>query len=206
MESDRESLIKAAGIFAGVLLGGTLGPILLYRTGLNIPFSSMMGSLVAGTIGYALARPFVLSGRRERDENLRLEANRLLREAGMPSDVRAEVRNSRVTLLGEVEQYSQRKAAARALGPLPGIAGVTNHIHLRLAGRGSNPEEVKQRIADVFRQHAELDTHEIRVRVDESHVILEGTVPSFVESSEAEELAWNVGGIEEVENHLRIAA
>ena len=183
-----------------------MGPILLYRTGLNIPFSSIMGSFVFGTIGYMLARPFVLSYRRERDEKLRLVANTMLRDASLPASVRAEVKNSRVTLLGEVEQYAQRKVAVRALHSLPGIAGVTNHIHLRLAGRGMNPEEVKQRIADAFHRHAELDSEDIRVRVNESHVILEGTVHSFVESSEAEELAWNVGGIEEVENHLRIAA
>jgi osmotically-inducible protein OsmY len=36
--------------------------------------------------------------------------------------------------------------------------------------------------------------------------VLEGKVQSWAESSEAEELAWDIPGIEHVENHLEIVA
>ncbi len=42
--------------------------------------------------------------------------------------------------------------------------------------------------------------------VQESAIVLEGTVHSSADASEAEELAWDVEGIEEVQNRLRIAA
>ncbi len=61
-------------------------------------------------------------------------------------------------------------------------------------------------MADSFVQHAELDTHDIEVRVQECAIVLEGTVHSSTDASEAEELAWNIEGVEEVQNRLRIAA
>lgn len=183
-----------------------MGPVLFTTTGLNVPFSSLMGSFVGSAIGYSLATGFVLRARRRRDRELEFAANSAMREAGMPSNVRATVKSSRVLLTGEVDQYSQRHLAQHALSALPGVAGLTNHVHLRLTGRGLNTEEVKRRIADAFQQHAELDAHHIQVHVQQASIVLEGSVHSAGEASEAEELAWDIEGIQQVENRLKIAA
>ena len=42
--------------------------------------------------------------------------------------------------------------------------------------------------------------------LNNSRVVLEGTVQSPAEASEAENVAWNIPGVVEVENRLEIAA
>ena len=183
-----------------------MGPVLLSSTGLNVPFSSLMGSFVAGAIGGALAIAFVRVVQRRRDRELEVAANSALREAGLPSNVRAAVKNSRVLLTGEVAEYSQRHLAQQALSALPDVAGVNNHLHLRFTGRGWNTEEIKRRIADSFQHHAGLDAHQIQVHVQQASIVLEGTVHSSDEATEVEEIAWDIEGIQQVENRLKIAA
>ncbi len=183
-----------------------MGPVLFTRTGLNVPFSSLMGSFTISLITYTLTRAYVLTGRRQHDRQLEFATNSVLHEAGLPPNVHAAVQNSRVILNGDADQFSQRQLAERSLSAVPGIAGVTNHIHLRFTGPRLNDEEIKRRIADSFQRHAALDTHHIQVRVQESSIVLEGTVHSSADATEAEELAWNVEGIEDVKNRLRIAA
>jgi osmotically-inducible protein OsmY len=53
---------------------------------------------------------------------------------------------------------------------------------------------------------AELDGRGIRVQLRDSRIVLEGTVHSVIEASRAEDLAWNIPGIVEVENRLKVAA
>jgi osmotically-inducible protein OsmY len=183
-----------------------MGPVLFTRTGLNVPFSSLMGSFAACLIAFTLTKGFITAGTRRRDRELELTANSRLREAGLSPNVWAAVQNSRALLSGEIEQFSQRQLAERAISAVPGIAGVTNHIHLRFTGRRLNADEIKRRMADSFLQHIELDAHGIQVRVQESSIVLEGSVPSSADADEAEELAWHIEGIEEVENRLKIAA
>jgi osmotically-inducible protein OsmY len=206
METQRDSLLKAAGAFIGVLIGGSLGPVIFNAARLVVPAGSFVGTLIGGLIGYAVTLGLIRSCRRQSDRDLELAANSVLRDAGLPASVKAEVSDSRVTLLGEADQYSQRQLAERALSAVPDVASVTDHIHLRISGRGLKPEEIKRRIGDAFLQHAELDTHRIQVRVDHSGIVLEGTVPSSAELIQVEELAWNIAGNEQVENRLKIAA
>lgn len=206
MLTDRDTLITAAALFAGVLVGGTMGPVLFTRTGLNVPFSSLMGSVAASLLAYGMTRGFVVTARRQEDRKLEFAANSILREAGLAPRVLAAVQNSHVLLRGEVEQLPQRRMAEQALTVVPGVEGVTNHIHLRFTGQRLNAEEIKRRMANSFLQHAELDAQDIEVRVQESGIVLEGTVHTSEEATEAEELAWHIEGIEEVENRLRIAA
>ena len=53
---------------------------------------------------------------------------------------------------------------------------------------------------------AERDGRGIRVLLNDSGVVLEGTVRSWAEASEAEDAAWTIPGVVEVVNRLNIAA
>jgi osmotically-inducible protein OsmY len=52
---------------------------------------------------------------------------------------------------------------------------------------------------------AQKDGQGIRVVLDKSRVVFEGTVRSIAESAEAERAAWNIPGVIEVENRLKVA-
>jgi hypothetical protein len=67
MVDDRSSLIKGAGLFLGVLIGGVIGPVLFRPAGLNDPSSSAMGTFAGALLGYALAAAMVRVRQGRRD-------------------------------------------------------------------------------------------------------------------------------------------
>jgi osmotically-inducible protein OsmY len=69
----------------------------------------------------------------------------------------------------------------------------------------TSADEIRERIAERFWRPAEQDGRGIQVELRDSRVVLEGTVHSDVEASEAEDLAWNVRGVIQMENRLRVA-
>jgi osmotically-inducible protein OsmY len=205
MVEDRSGLIKGAGLLGGVLIGAIIGPVLLRPTALYDPGSSAIGAFAGALLGYALATATIMVRQRRRDRELTFAANSVLREAGFPAGVVAEVKNSRALLVGEVDTDSLRRNAAHVLSTVPGIAGVTNRIRVRSV-TPLTADEIKRRIEEALLHDAELDARGIKVRVDHSRIVLEGKVHSLAEWSEAEDLAWDIPGIEQVENHLEIAA
>ncbi|MCU1234700.1 MAG: transport-associated protein(predicted periplasmic or secreted lipoprotein) [Candidatus Solibacter sp.] len=206
MVDDSCDLIKGVGLFVGVLLGGILGPGLFFPTGLNDPRTSTLGAFSGAVLGFGLASAVAAARRRRRDQELQLAANSVLRDAGFAMNFVAEIKNARLTLAGEADHYSQRQFAERIVSTVPGIASVTNGIRLRMPNGRTDAEEIKRNIAEAFKRGAQLAARGIHARVDRSRIVLEGTVQSRAESSEAEELAWSVPGIQQVENRLEIAA
>jgi osmotically-inducible protein OsmY len=196
--------MQAAGLFLGITVGGILGPVVFNVAGLNDGGSSAIGTIVGALIGYGLAQAAVVASRRRQDRELELAANAVLRESGLPSGLTAKVKNTRAILTGEVDRHFQRQAAEMAVSSVPGIAGVANRIRLRIANGGLSAEEIRRRLEEALLRHAELDARGIKLRVENSRVILEGAVHSWTESSTVEDLVWDVPGIEEVENRLEL--
>jgi osmotically-inducible protein OsmY len=70
----------------------------------------------------------------------------------------------------------------------------------------ASPSDIRQQIAERLLRQAEFDASQIRVQLRDSRVVLEGTVHSSAEVSDAEDVAWTIPGIVEVENRLQVAA
>jgi osmotically-inducible protein OsmY len=205
---ENKSLVKVAGLVLGIVIGGPLGPIVFTPAGLSVPVAATAGSFFGAIIGYAAASAFVAIEKRRRDRELQEAAEAVKKEAGLPESVTIRVKDARLMLEGEVEDYEQRHKAEQVMSTLPGIKEVTNRIRLRTAdGQVTvSPDEIRKRIQDTLVWRAELDGKGIRVLLNNSRVVLEGTVSSWAEASEAENVAWNVPGVVEVENRLQIAA
>jgi osmotically-inducible protein OsmY len=89
----------------------------------------------------------------------------------VPSDqIHSTVANGLVTLEGEVDYYSERADAERAIAHLPGVRGVTNKI--QVCATPIEPERVKSLIEDVLERRADREANRIRVSVDEGDVTL----------------------------------
>ena len=71
------------------------------------------------------------------------------------------VRDGWVTLTGNVEWYYQLKAAEEDVRKLPGVRGVTNSIAITPRVEA---QDVKQKIEDALKRHAELRAKGIRSR------------------------------------------
>ena len=98
----------------------------------------------------------------------------------VPSDqIHSTVANGLVTLEGEVDYYSERADAERAIAHLPGVRGVTNKI--QVCATPIEPERVKSLIEDVLERRADHEANRIRVSVDEGDVTLTEAVKSWDE-------------------------
>lgn len=113
------------------------------------------------------------------------------------------VANGWLSLGGEVDWQYQREAAERCVRHLTGVRGVSNLI--TLAARPT-PTDLKRRIEQALRRHAELEARAIRVEASGGRVTLDGAVHSFAERDEAERAVWGAPGVTVVEDHLVVSS
>jgi osmotically-inducible protein OsmY len=122
----------------------------------------------------------------------------------VPDDtVKARVEDGWVWLDGEVEWQFQSAAAERVVRNLTGVRGVTNSIHVK---KIPSTADVKARIENALKRHAELDSKLIRVEAFDGRVTLSGTVRSRAEREEAEFAAWSAPGVTKVDDQLFVQA
>jgi osmotically-inducible protein OsmY len=107
-----------------------------------------------------------------------------------------------VTLKGEVEWQFQKQDAEKVARRLPGVKGVSNLITVKPR---VTADDLKKKIEDALVRTAETDARNITVEVQDSKVILRGTVRSWAEREEAARQAWAAPGVREVDNRITIA-
>jgi len=112
------------------------------------------------------------------------------------------VENGWITLEGTVDWAYQRTAAARAIGHLIGVRGVTNLVSLE---RKLETKEIQRRIAEAFQRNAELEAQNIRVETSDGKVSLYGQVHSWQQHDAATQVVWSAPGVMDVEDHLTVA-
>ena len=111
------------------------------------------------------------------------------------------VQDGWVTLKGEVAFWFQKQAAESTVRHVHGVRGIANDIALKAPVFTS---DVKARIEQAFRRHAQLDADKIRVHVSGGTVTLEGEVQSWPERNEAEAAVWAAPGVTSVQDRLAI--
>ena len=137
------------------------------------------------------------------DEDIaRAAANALEWTMSVPHDrIKVKVQNGWITLSGQVDWRYQRDAAEDAVCNLMGVVGVSNQITVKPSPK---PTEIKTKIESAFQRNALLDARRIDVQVRGDRVILEGSVRSYAEKKEAEQVACSAPGICEVENRIAV--
>lgn len=116
------------------------------------------------------------------------------------------VKDGIVILGGEATSFLERKAAFEDAWSVPGVLSVENHI--KVAAPSGVPirddNEIKVNVEKVLEWNPTLDASQIKVSVDASKVILEGSVDSFWKKVYAEELAAATSGVVDVTNNLAV--
>ncbi|MFZ6013212.1 MAG: BON domain-containing protein, partial [Bacteroidota bacterium] len=129
--------------------------------------------------------------------------NALTWHSGVNEDrIDIKVDNGWVYLAGMAQWDYERKAAERAIENLKGVKGIINKI--KIAPRGVEPRDIKKKINAAFHRNATIDAGNIAVAVRGKEVELTGTVKSWAERKQAEDVALSMPGITGVINRLEI--
>ena len=115
--------------------------------------------------------------------------------------VKVKVANGTVTLTGELDWNYQRAAAESAVRKLSGVRAVVNDITL---GVTPQPSDVKQRITDALKRHAEVESARIRLDVHDGVVEIDGQVDDWDERQAVERAVWSAPGVRMVHDRLTI--
>lgn len=120
----------------------------------------------------------------------------------VPHDLlQVKVQDGWVTLTGETPWNYQREAAVEDVRKLAGVVGVSNNITLKPLVQAG---DVKQRITDALKRHAEVEASHVQVHVRDGSVDIEGAVDNWDERQAVVRAAWSAPGVLRVTEHLRI--
>lgn len=142
--------------------------------------------------------------RKLNDDDIAKRAISILKwDAAVPSEeIRVTVQNGWVTLNGDVRWQYQRMAAENEIRKLSGVVGITNNIAIRPTVQ---VEDIKGRIEEALKRHAEVEAHSITVSVNDGGAItLEGEVDNWDERQAVERAAWSVAGVRTVDDRITI--
>ena len=119
------------------------------------------------------------------------------------ADIKLTVNKGCITLTGHVPFWYQKQETENTLRNLQGVIGITNELAVKPA---VSTVDIKTRIEDAFRLHAQIDAGKIRVQVAGSTVTIEGEVDSWQERNEARSAVWAAPGVTSVNDNLTIQA
>ena len=103
-------------------------------------------------------------------------------------------------------RYRNRKYGVSAVPEVtkPDVFSATDDLHTGGAYRTVSGDLTKEVIEEALTKLPEYGRDQIRVEVRGPKVVLKGTVGSWIDEAEAERIAFDVPGIQEVDNRLEV--
>lgn len=136
------------------------------------------------------------------DEIAKRAIDMLAWDSVVPAGISVLVRDGWVTLSGNVDWHFQKRAAEDDIKKLSGVSGLSNNIQIAPSIKSEN---VKVKIEDALKRHAEAQAKAIRVTVrNNGNVVLEGKVDNWQERRAIEQAAWCAPGVQSVEDRMTI--
>jgi osmotically-inducible protein OsmY len=137
------------------------------------------------------------------DEIAKRAADTLGWDTMVPSrSIQVMVRDGVVTLSGKVDWFFQKKVAEEDVRKLFGIRAIINNIEIRPHAQA---DDIKSKIEDALKRHAEVEAKAIRVTVhDNDRVLLEGKVDNWNERYAIENAAWSAAGVKSVDDRISV--
>lgn len=115
--------------------------------------------------------------------------------------IRSTVSDGWVILEGDVDDWSQREDAERAVRNLAGVRGITNKIDIKPQ---RVVEDVRRSIEDALTRHATRDVRAIGLEVRDGRAIVSGVVHSWTERQTVLGAVTGTKGIRSVDDRLRV--
>ncbi len=118
----------------------------------------------------------------------------------LSTDIGVKVENGVATLRGEVDSLAAKRAAAMDARNTVGVDAVVNRVKVR--PMSPSDEEVEQNLENALLRDPYLERYDISVSVVDGTAYLAGSVDSYYEKGEAEEIAAETHGVTDVRNNL----
>ncbi len=115
-----------------------------------------------------------------------------------------EVKNGVVTLTGTVDNLKAKRAAEQDAKNTVGVWRVKNLLKVRPA-KPLADDKVAQNVKSALLRDPIVDSYKIDAKAKNGVVTLTGTVDSFFEKSEAEDVAARANGVTDVRNSLTVS-
>jgi osmotically-inducible protein OsmY len=106
------------------------------------------------------------------------------------------------TLLGYVDDELVARRAVQATLAVQGVRAVVDRMLIPRTGEGSR--WLERTIRAALTASPTVESYELRLRVRDGTVRLEGVVQSYTERQAAEDIAWSVRGVYRVSNEIRV--
>ncbi len=122
------------------------------------------------------------------------------------SQIEVYIENGTVILEGTVPTYGARKAAQQDTAEIAGVKAIDNRLRVKYPNTFTFPtdEEIKANIKNVLLWNQQVNAEDIKVKVNNSFVTLEGSVDTFWKKLRVESLASDVNGVLNVTNKLTV--
>jgi|ERR1700733_6700847 len=112
-----------------------------------------------------------------------------------PEAIGVAVKDGAVALTGHTPTYAEKLAAARAAERVYGVKAVANDINVELAGTPRDDAEIATAIAHVLDNNVQIPPNQVRARVQNGWVTLEGNVRYDFQRREVARMVRNVRGV-----------
>ena len=121
------------------------------------------------------------------------------------SGIAVEVRSAVVTLTGTVDSLARRHAAQEAAHRVSGVLDVANDIEVRPSGSLERSDtELARVVRDSLERDVRIPHERIRSTVAHGMVTLEGTVDSWSQRVDADEVVRYLTGVRSVDNLISV--
>lgn len=122
------------------------------------------------------------------------------------SNISVKVSENHVFLEGYVNSYGAKISAAKDAYLVPGVKHVENNLKVHLTEETSLPDDnqITRNIVDSLHWNSRIDSSGVEVETKNRVVTLRGTVESFWEKFQTEELVNNTHGVTGVVNQIEV--
>ena len=93
-----------------------------------------------------------------------------------PDAIGVAIMDGAVTLTGHVPSFAEKLAAARAAERVYGVKAVANDLKVKLAGSPRDDSDIARAIAHVLEWNVQIPEGQVRARVENGLVTLDGEV------------------------------
>lgn len=120
------------------------------------------------------------------------------------TDLEVTVRNGTIVLNGDVPTYMAKRLAETDCFHVLGVYSVQNELDVIPAGNLPTDEEVRMNVMTLLLWNGDIGSNNVAVAVSDGTVTLQGSVGSYWEKVEAEELASTLRGVRHIQNDLAV--